>query len=129
MLTAYTKSSNITVDKGAEPGADSTVIVSGLPPVDKDAAKKTQSAVRLADQFVAAHPVVVAGNGVGDGNLVSALRGDPTMVTKISTVDNADTTQGQLAAVLATIERVTTGKVGHFGLTAGSSSQIPKVVF
>jgi len=126
MLTAYTKKNNITVDKGAVPGADWTVIISGLPPVDHDAAKKAQSAVTLTDQFAAGRPVVVAGNGVGVGNLVSAIRDDPALSSKIATVDNADTTQGQLVAALTTIKLIDTGKVGHYGLAAGSSSQIPK---
>jgi hypothetical protein len=128
LLTAYTEANDLTVDNGAVPGADSTVIISGLPAVDKDAAKKAQSVVTLTAQFAVEHPVVVAGNGVGHGNLVSAIRGDPPLAEKISTVDNVSTVQGQLVAVLATVERITTKKVGHYGLTAGASSQIPKRV-
>ena len=43
----------------------------GAPPVDKDAAKKSQSAVTMATQFGKNKPLVVAGDGVGDGNLIS----------------------------------------------------------
>jgi hypothetical protein len=126
VLTAYTKANDVSVDQGAVGGAESTVIISGLPAVDKDAAKKTQSALTVAAQFALNHPLVVAGNGVGDGNLVSAVRGDPALVKKISTVDNATTVQGQLAAALATIERVTGDKVGQYGLAAGATSLVPK---
>jgi hypothetical protein len=126
VLTAYTKQGYIAVDKGAVGGAEATVIVSGLPPVDKDAAKKTQSAVTLATQFATSKPMVVAGNGVGDGNLVSEVRADPTLVKSISTVDNGTTTQGQVATALAVVERVVQGRVGQYGVSAGATSQVPK---
>jgi hypothetical protein len=126
VLTAYTERGYIAVDKNAVGGAEATVIVAGLPPVDKDAAKKTQSAVTLATQFAKAKPLVVAGNGVGDGNLVAEIRKDPTLVKSISTVDNGSTTQGQVTTALAVIERVTQNKTGQYGVSAGATSQVPK---
>jgi hypothetical protein len=126
VLTAFTKQGYIAVDKGAVGGAESTVVVAGLPPVDKDAAKKAQSAVTLATQFAKNKPLVVAGNGVGDGNLVSEIRRDPTLVRTISTVDNGSTTQGQVATALAVAERVVQEKVGQYGLSAGATSLVPK---
>jgi len=129
VLTAYTKAGYISVDEKqtkAVGGAEGTVIVSGPPAVDKDAAKKSQSAVTMADQFHKYRPLVIAGDGVGDGNLISAVRGDPTLVKDISTVDNASTVQGQLAAGMATVERMVQNKVGQYGLAAGASSLVPK---
>jgi copper transport outer membrane protein MctB len=134
VLTAYTKAGYISVDEKqakAVGGAEGTVIVSGPPAVDKDAGKKSQSAVTLATQFsrtrtAASRPLVIAGDGVGDGNLISAVRGDPTLVKEISTVDNASTVQGQLAAGMATVERLVQNKVGQYGLAAGASSLVPK---
>ncbi|HEY0501032.1 MAG TPA: copper transporter [Kutzneria sp.] len=128
VLTAYTKAGYISVDEKqakAIGGAEGTVIVSGPPAVDKDAAKKSQSAVTLATQFDI-RPLLIAGDGVGDGNLISAVRGDASLVTKISTVDNASTVQGQLAAGMATVERMVQNKVGQYGLAAGASSLVPK---
>jgi hypothetical protein len=126
LLTAYTKQGYIAVDSGAKPGAEATVIVAGLPAVDKDAARKAQSAVTLATEFARSKPVVVAGNGVGDGNLISEIRADPTLVKSISTVDNGSTTQGQLATALAVIERVVQNRVGQYGVSAGATYQVPK---
>jgi hypothetical protein len=126
LLTAYTKQGYIAVDSGAKGDADSTVIVAGLPPVDKDAAKKAQSAVTLATEFAKERPLVVAGNGVGDGNLISEIRADPTLVKTISTVDNGSTTQGQVATALAVVERVVQGRAGQYGVSAGATSQVPK---
>ena len=126
LLTAYSKQNYIAVDSGAKTGADSTVIVAGLPAVDKDAAKKAQFAVTLAREFARSKPVVVAGNGVGDGNLVSEIRSDPTLVKTISTVDDGTTTQGQVATAMAVIQRVVQNQVGQYGVSAGATSQVPK---
>jgi hypothetical protein len=126
VLTAYAKAGDITVDNGAVGGAEATVIVSGLPPIDKDAAKKTQAALTFATQFYKTRPLVVAGNGIGDGNLVSQVRGDPTLVAKISTVDNVTTVQGQLATALTVVERLVANKVGQYGLQQGATSMVPK---
>ena len=127
VLTAYTEPGYIKVSDDMVPGAEATVVVSGLPPVDRDASKKNQNAVTLTTQFHTNRPVVVAGNGIGEGNLVSEVRGDPTLVKEVSTVDNVSTTQGQLCTALTVIERVVAGKVGQYGLSAGASSQVPKV--
>ncbi|MFI5937763.1 copper transporter [Actinoplanes sp. NPDC051494] len=127
VLTAYTEPGYLSVGDDPAAGADATVIVSGLPPVDQNAAKKNQNAVTLTGEFVRNHPVVIAGNGIGDGNLVSEVRGDPTLVKSVSTVDNVSTAQGQLATALTVIERLVAGKVGQYGLDAGASSQVPKV--
>ena len=126
LLTAYTTNNFIAVDDNAVGGAEATVIVSGLPAIDQDAAKKSQAAVTLTTQFAKDRPVVVAGSGIGDGNLVSEVRGDPTLVKVISTVDNVSTAQGQLVTAMATAERVVQGRTGQYGLGAGSTSLIPK---
>ncbi len=126
VLSAYADAGYIAVDDQAAGGAEATVVVSGLPPVDKDAAKKNRSALTLTTQFAKDRPLVVAGDGAGDGNLVAAVRADPALVKTISTVDNASTTQGQLATALTVVERVVQGKVGQYGLTAGATSLVPK---
>jgi len=126
VLTAYTKGGYLAVSDKAVGGAEGVVVVSGEPYTDKDAAKKSKSAVTLATQFSKVRPLIVAGVAVGDGNLVSAVRGDPTLVQSISTVDNASTVQGQVATSLATAERVVQDKVGQYGLAAGASSWVPK---
>jgi hypothetical protein len=126
VLAAYTEPGYLSVSDRIVPGAEATVVVSGLPPVDRDAAKKNQNAVTLTTQFAKDRPLVVGGNGIGDGNLVAEIRADPTLVKSISTVDNVSTEQGQLATTLAVVERVVAGKVGQYGLSAGATSQVPK---
>ena len=127
VLAAYTEPGYITASDDIVPSAEATVVVSGLPPVDRDAAKKNQNAVTLTDQFSKERPLVVGGNGIGGGNLVAEVRADPTLVKSISTVDNVSTEQGQLATAMTVVERVVAGKVGHYGLSAGATSQVPKV--
>jgi hypothetical protein len=126
VLTAYTEPGYLNVSDEIAPGAEATVVVSGLPPVDRDAAKKNQNAITLTTQFAKDRPLVVGGNGIGDGNLVAEVRADPYLVKNISTVDNVSTEQGQLATAMTVVERVVSGKVGQYGLSAGASSQVPK---
>ncbi|GIF00947.1 copper transporter [Paractinoplanes rishiriensis] len=125
VLTAYTRGGYIAVSEQATGGAEGAVIISGEPASDKDAAKKSQSAVMVATQFKG-KPLVVAGLGAGDGNLISAVRGDPTLVKEISTVDNASTVDGQVATALAAAERLVQNQVGQYGLAAGAASMVPK---
>jgi hypothetical protein len=127
VLAAYTEPGYLNVSDEIVPGAEATVVVSGLPPVDRDAGEKNQNAVTLTTQFAKNRPLVVGGNGIGDGNLVAEVRADPTLVKTISTVDNVSTEQGQLATALAVVERVVTNKVGQYGLQAGATAQVPKV--
>jgi hypothetical protein len=126
VLTAYVDNGYISVDDGAVGGAEATVVVSGLPATDKDAAKRNQSAVTLTTQFAKNKPLVLAGDGAGDGNVVAQVRADPALVKTISTVDNASTTQGQLATALTVVERLVQGKIGQYGLAAGATSLVPK---
>ena len=126
VLAAYSSGGYLTVEDGAVPGAEAAVIVSDQPAIDKDAGRRNQNAVTLTTQFGLAKPLVVAGSGIGDGNLIGEVRGDPTLAKSISTVDNAATSQGQLVAALAVVDRLTKGKVGQYGLGAGATSLMPK---
>ena len=124
VLTAYTEANYLTAED-VVPGAEAAVIVSGLPPVDRDATKKNQNAVTFTNQF-SNDPLVVAGNGIGDGNLIAEVRGDPALVKKVSTVDNVSTEQGQLATAMTVVERLVGAKIGQYGLGAGATSLVPK---
>lgn len=125
VLAAYTENGYLAVDGDAAGGAEATVVVSGLPASDKDATRKSQSAVTLATQFAKDRPLVVAGDGVVNGGLVAQVRADPTLVKSISTVDNAGTAQGQLATALTLVERLVQNKIGQYGVAAGASSLVP----
>ncbi|GAA4969838.1 copper transporter [Actinoplanes utahensis] len=125
VLTAFGKAGYLTVSDGATGGAEAVVLVAGVPATDKEAERKSRFAVTMADQFAKNRPLVVAGDGAGDGNLVAAIRNDPTLVQKISTVDNVSTVQGQVATALVTVERLVQNKTGQYGLAAGATSIVP----
>jgi hypothetical protein len=127
VLTAYSRGNFVNLSDKPAGGAEAAIVISGPPPSDKEAAKKNASAVMLATQLSKnKKPVVVAGVGVGDGNLISAVRSDPTLVASISTVDNASTVEGQVATGLAAVERIVAGRIGQYGLQGGATSMVPQ---
>ncbi|WP_328459775.1 copper transporter [Actinoplanes sp. NBC_00393] len=125
VLTAFSQPGYVTVAEKATGGAEAIVLVAGPPATDKEAGKKSQAAVTMADQFGRTRPLVVAGDSAGEGNLVSGVRNDPALVKEISTVDNVSTVQGQVATGMATYERLVLDRVGQYGLAAGATSMVP----
>ena len=125
VLAAFTGAGYLTAEDGATGGAEAIVLVSGVPATDDQAEKKSSYAVTMADQLHRNRPLVVAGDGAGDGNLVAAVRNDPTLVKEISTVDNVSTVQGRVATALVTVERVAQNKTGHYGLAPGAATIVP----
>lgn len=126
LLAAYSNAGYLAVDDKITGPAEAVVVVSGQAYVDKNAQRKDDSVLRLAAQFDKNAALVIAGNGAGSGNVVAGVRGDPTLSQTISTVDNANTTMGQLVTALATIQQVGTKKAGQYGLSAGAASLTPK---
>lgn len=126
LLAAYTSAGYISVGDKLTGPAEAAVVVSGQPHTDRESVKKDEAVVTMVDQFDKAGTVVVAGSGATDGNVVAAVRGDPALSKTISTVDNGNTTQGQLVTALAVVEQLTLGKVGQYGLAAGAGSLMPK---
>ncbi|GGN88547.1 hypothetical protein GCM10010112_72120 [Actinoplanes lobatus] len=125
VLAAFAQPGYLTAEDGATGGAETIVLVAGAPATDKEADKKSKATVTVASQFHRNRPLVVAGDSAGEGNLVSAIRSDPTLVQDISTVDNVITVQGQVATALVTAERLVQNKVGQYGLGAGATSIVP----
>ncbi|MEV6301434.1 copper transporter [Actinoplanes sp. NPDC051861] len=128
VLTAFAQAGFIAVEEKAIGGAEGIVLVAGPPATDKEAPRKSQNAVMLANQLGKNRPLVVAGDGAGEGNLVAGVRNDPALVKLISTVDNVSTVQGQVATGMATAERIVQNRVGQYGLTAGATSMVPAPV-
>jgi hypothetical protein len=108
--------------------AEAVIFVAAPPYIDREATDKNNNVVTVVDQFDKAGPIVVTENrAAGAGNVVSAIRGDPTLSKSASTVDNVDTPQGQVAAVLALAEQLLSKKSGHYGLAGGATSLLPKL--
>ncbi|MEO3748636.1 copper transporter [Plantactinospora sp. B5E13] len=125
VLEDYSEAGYLTVPEKITAPAEAFVVVSGQPYVDRDAAKKDASVVRLTDQFDKASLAVVAGNGSGGGNLVAEVRRDPALSKTISTVDNANTVQGQLVTALALVQQFGTKQAGAYGVGEGAQSLLP----
>lgn len=108
--------------------AEAVVLVAGPPYVDQSAAQENANMVTIIDQFDKPGPIVVgAAAAAGSGNVVGAVTGDAALSKSVSTVDNIDTPQGQIAAVLALNEQIVTGKAGHYGLASSATSLLPKM--
>jgi hypothetical protein len=123
VLSTYEASGFISLDGDFKTPAEAVVIVSGAPASGKDAKDRNAAALTLAERFDLAGRVVVA--GLTTNGLVSSVRGDASVAKSISTVDNAVTAYGQVAAVMALVERLG-GKTGHYGIGDGATGLLPK---
>jgi hypothetical protein len=128
VLAAYNNAGYLTTDDNKVTGsAEAVVVVSGQPYVDKDSEKRDESVVKIAEQFDRTGSIVVGGNGSVDGNLVAVVRGDPVLAQTISTVDNANTVQGQLVTSLALVQQLTEKKAGQYGVGDNAASLLPRL--
>ncbi|MEU4402365.1 copper transporter [Micromonospora orduensis] len=128
VLAAYNNAGYLTTDNNKVTGsAEAVVVVSGQPYVDKDSDKRDESVVKIAEQFDRTGSIVVGGNGSVGGNLVSVVRGDPVLAQTISTVDNANTVQGQLVTSLALVQQLTEKKAGQYGVGDNAASLLPRL--
>jgi hypothetical protein len=126
VLTAY-KEGNFIVPTGELTPAEAVILVAGTPYTDRNAEAKNANVVTLAEQFGKQAPIVVAAAGAaGAGNVISAVRGDPTLAKIIATVDNVTTPNGQVVVALALAEFLTTKKPGHYGVAGGATGMLPK---
>jgi hypothetical protein len=126
VLAQYAQASYLIVTGEVTGPAEVVVVVAGPPAVDREGAKKNEAVLTLVEQLDRAAPVVVAIDGVGgDGNVVRALRGDPTLTKTVSTVDNVSTPQGRVVVGLTLAEQLD-GHAGHYGVGDGASSLMPK---
>ncbi|MCX5064259.1 copper transporter [Micromonospora lupini] len=128
VLAAYNNAGYLTTDNNKVTGpAEAVVVVSGQPYVDKDSEKRDESVVKIAEQFDRTGSIVVGGNGSAGGNVVSVVRGDPVLSQTISTVDNANTVQGQLVTSLALVQQLVEKKAGQYGVGDNAASLLPRL--
>ncbi|GAA2388694.1 hypothetical protein Cme02nite_71810 [Catellatospora methionotrophica] len=127
VLAAYSKLGYLTTSGAVTGPAEAVVLVSGSPYTDSQAAGKNASVVTTAVQFDHAGVAVVGGVLGGEGNLMIEVRDDATLAKTISTVDNAETVQGQVAAALALYEQFSDSKAGHYGVGPNASALLPQL--
>lgn len=126
VLAAYAAAEYLTHEGPFDQPAELVVVVAGLPDSESEADARNQAMLLTVEQFAQAGPVVVAASGVaGEGNVVAEVRGDPELAESVSTVDNASTPQGQVAAGLAVVNRLA-GTAGQFGTGDGAERMLPE---
>lgn len=125
VLSSYVASEYLVVEEAPTGPAEILVVVSGLPVTDTDADERNRAMLTTVEQFDLAGPlVVVAAGPSGDGNLVAEIRQDPALSTRITTVDNVASPQGQVAAALAVARQLSVG-AGHYGTGSGAERLLP----
>jgi fructose-specific component phosphotransferase system IIB-like protein len=126
-VAGFTKAQLMTVDTPNVGPADLAVIVgSGTMPAASDSGK---AELDMVAQFqLAGGHTVVAGDSASDtgGGLVALVRGSEAVKDTVSSVDDADTSMGQVTTTLALAEAVT-GKTGAYGNGPGASSLFPSL--
>ncbi len=127
VLQSYATAGYLTPEDKVSGAAEAVVLVSGQPYPDKDSAEKDKSVVKIAEQFDRAGAIVVGGMGSAGGNVVAVVRGDPVLSQTISTVDDANTVQGQLVTALALAQQVTEKKAGQYGVGDNAAAILPKL--
>lgn len=84
-----------------------------------------QELARLQAPVIAAQPSSARADGEAQPpTLVGALRRGP-LATSVSTVDNLDSFQGLIAAVLA-VQDLAAGRTGHYGVGEGATALLPE---
>ena len=124
VLAAYNNAGYLTTDSNKVTGsAEAVVVVSGQPYVDKD----SDEAGRVGRQDRRAVRPHRGDRGRRQrlrrrqpGRRV--VRGDPVLAQTISTVDNANTVQGQLVTSLALVQQLTEKKAGQYGVGDNAAS-------
>lgn len=107
--------------------ADYAVLVTGAPVQDATAPARARSLASLAaalDQQ--GKGVLVTGGAASaqDTGVIGQIRGDDSLVSKVSTVDDMDTPVGQVAAVFA-LDEQSRGHAGQYGLADNAQDVFP----
>ena len=128
VVAAYKEAGFIAVTGQPTGTAEAVMLLAAPPYTDPHADARNKNVVTMVGQFARIRPEVVAANGAaGNNNVISAVRGDPTLQKSVSTVDNLATPQGRVAVVLAVNELLLLNRTGHYGLAGGASAMLPKL--
>jgi hypothetical protein len=126
VLSGYTNGAFVTPAPEPTVPAEITLVLTGNPYADKEAAKLNAALRTLVEQFDKVGPIVVAGSGTGgDGNLLAAIRDDAALVKTISTVDYVASPKGRVATLL-TLKEQLDGATGHYGVGGGATALMPR---
>ncbi len=128
VLASYAQAGLISISgQPSVPATLAVVITPGSPPAGGDSDPANQGLITLAQQLnTAGLGTVMAGSATGSvaGSAIDALRAG-NAGGQISSVDNADTTTGQIVAVWALQLALTGHKAGSYGVDPGNTGAVP----
>jgi hypothetical protein len=125
LLNAYAQQGFITVTGSPTNRADLVVIVApGSVPADGASDPANRVLVAVGREFASAGAVtVIAGAATPSGqagSAISVVRSN-SVSSKVSTVDNADTTQGQITVMQAIAMQLAGGRPSSYGISGAAS--------
>ena len=123
VLSAYEERGFLSLDGDFGAPAEAVILITGAAPTGKDAKERGANVLTVATRFDLAGRLVVG--GLSATGLVQAVRDDASIAKSVSTVDNTVSGQGQIAVVLAVVERIA-GKTGHYGIGNKATALLPK---
>jgi adenine/guanine phosphoribosyltransferase-like PRPP-binding protein len=128
VLKNYQQYGFISITGAPANGATLAIIVApSTVPSDGASDQASQNLVAVAEEFAdQSTATVVAGDTSGDGagSAMSVLRASST-AAKVSTIDDADTTIGQISTIQALATQAQGGKAGSYGVQTGATSGGP----
>jgi hypothetical protein len=125
LLNAYTQAGFIAVSGTPTNRADLVVIVTpGSVPSDGANDPANEVLVAIAQEFASASAVtLIAGAAVPSGqagSAISVVRSN-SVSSRVATIDNADTTQGQITIMQAIAMQLAGGQPGSYGISGAAS--------
>jgi Copper transport outer membrane protein, MctB len=128
VLKSYQQNGFISLTGAPANGATLAIIVTpATVPADGASDQASQNLVGVAQEFAdQSTATVVAGNSAGDGSgsAMSVLRSS-AVAAKVSTIDDADTTIGQITTIQALATQAQGGKAAAYGVETGATSSGP----
>ncbi|HEX2902667.1 MAG TPA: copper transporter [Jatrophihabitans sp.] len=125
VLAGFNTLNMLQVDSGATTGSNAAVLVGagGLPKADEGGAMLLSFITQFGTQ---GGPTVVAGDAASADNngVVGLVRSDGSAQKAVSTVDDADTSLGQLTVAL-TVADTLAGRKGNYGAANGADALLP----
>jgi hypothetical protein len=130
LLKAYAQAGFLTISGAPTDQATVAVIVApGSVPANGAADPANEVLVAIAQQLASASAATVVAGAAGasgqQGSAISVLRSSSAS-SQVSTIDNADTTQGQITVMQAIAVQLAGGKPNSYGISgAASVSPVP----
>ncbi len=125
VLSGFTSLGLMSID-GKPDVADLAVIVAAPPVSGSDGKLRNAAMLGFVAEFdrLDRATVLAAASANGDGNVLTAVRGDDSVAKRLSTVDDVGLAAGRVAVVLALAAEVK-GTSGQYGIGSGATSRVP----